>query len=127
MTPPISRGFLFYTKFNVENKVHYLVFRVQTVPRKIFRNRRMTVLQIYASTGLAVSAKKRTNFFFLKSQFYRYTDFHATYKLAPGGNSSLRSESPSEAPNKFHWSCLLLETKKLPSFLPRGKMKKIDF
>ena len=44
MTPPISGGFLFYVKFAVENKVHYLVFRVQTVPRKIFGNRRMTVL-----------------------------------------------------------------------------------
>ena len=44
MTPPIPRGFLFYTKFDVEIKVHYLVFRVQTVPRKIFGNRRMTVL-----------------------------------------------------------------------------------
>ena len=44
MTPPIPRGFLFYTKYAVENKVHYLVFLVQTVPRKIFGNRRMTVL-----------------------------------------------------------------------------------
>ena len=30
-------------------------------------------------------AKKRTNFFFVQSQFYRCADFHATYKLAPAG------------------------------------------
>ena len=40
-----------------------------------------------ASTGLAVLAKKRTNLFFFKSQFYRYTDFHATYKLALGARN----------------------------------------
>ena len=44
MTPPIPGGFLIYTKFAVENKVHYLVFRVQTVLRKVFGNRRVTVL-----------------------------------------------------------------------------------
>ena len=45
-------------------------------------------------TGLAVLAKKRTNCFFFKLKFYCCTDLHATYKLAPGGNSSLCSESP---------------------------------
>ena len=34
MTPPISGGFLIILSFTVKNKVHYLVFRVQTVPRK---------------------------------------------------------------------------------------------
>ena len=33
---PIPGGFLFYTKFAVENKANYLVFRVKRVPRKIF-------------------------------------------------------------------------------------------
>ena len=37
--------------------------------------------------------------FFLQSQFYRRTDLHATYKLAPSGHSSLCSESPSGARN----------------------------
>ena len=45
MTPAIPGGFLFYTKYAVENKVHYLGFRVQTVPGKIFGNRRVTVLR----------------------------------------------------------------------------------
>ena len=36
---------------------------------------------------------------FDQSQFYRCTDLHATYKLAPGGHSSLRSESTSGARN----------------------------
>ena len=31
----------------------------------------------------------------------RCTDFHATYKLAPGGHSSLRSESHSGARNNM--------------------------
>ena len=53
MTPPIPGGFLFNTKFDMESsiakmewKVHYLVFRVQAVPRKIFGNRRMSVLAL---------------------------------------------------------------------------------
>ena len=55
MTPPIPGGFLFNTKFAMESsiakmewKVHYLVFRVQAVPRKIFGNRRMTVLLLFS-------------------------------------------------------------------------------
>ena len=55
MTPPIPGGFLFNTKFDMESsiakmewKVHYLVFRVQAVPRKIFGNRRMTVLLLFS-------------------------------------------------------------------------------
>ena len=48
MTPPIPGGFLINTKFAMENKVHYLVFRVQAVPRKIFGNRRMTVLLLFS-------------------------------------------------------------------------------
>ena len=38
-----------------------------------------------ACTRLAAWSKKRTTFFFLKSQFYCCTDLHATYKLAPAG------------------------------------------
>ena len=56
MTPPIPGGFLFYTKFAVENKVHYLVFRVQTVLRKVFGNRRVTVLLLVISSSVGFLA-----------------------------------------------------------------------
>ena len=37
----------------------------------------------------------KSELFFLKSQFYRYTDLHATYKLAPAGTRFARfAQSP---------------------------------
>ena len=48
---------------------------------------------MHVSTGLAVSAQKADKLFLANSPiaiaFYRCTDLHATYKLAPGGNSQL--------------------------------------
>ena len=40
-------------------------------------------------------AKNEQELLFPQFQFYRCTDLHATYKLASGGQSSLRSESLS--------------------------------
>ena len=37
---------------------------------------------MHSACGLV---QKANNIFFLKSQFYRCTDLHATYKLAPAG------------------------------------------
>ena len=42
---------------SIQNKVHYLVFRVQTDPRKIFGNRRVTVLYVLKVRVFIINGK----------------------------------------------------------------------